>query len=71
MFFPLSFINTATELHHDDLQLQNEISKTRKCLEKYPNLYEAILKSMPRKLENAEKDLAKQKSTKDKDYKRL
>lgn len=65
MCFFLLFVNKATEVHRDDLELQQDISCTQSEMEKYPALYEAFLNGMPKQIEAAEKDLAKQKSEKE------
>lgn len=64
-FLHFVYQSTATELHRDDTQLQNEITRTRQCMETYPNLYEAMLKSMAPELGVVEKDLSELKSSKE------
>lgn len=62
VLFPFSFIDIATELYRDDLNLQTNIAKTRENVEKYPYLCEALLRSEPDEIEKAEKKLAEKKS---------
>lgn len=63
MHFSLhSFIDAATELHRNDIQIQREVSKARENIKKDLNHFEAVVKSMSKEMELVEQDLAKQKS---------